>query len=222
MCRRSRSEWSLPSDASPLLAAVIRWDKPAKRLSDTPDQWLVDRGFPAHEQIDAVAGKTELYAPVPKSKSPKSKDAAKGDANPAGETDPAPQPPSEFEPKPGDGEAVAQRRQRMHSDAAREIYKQRAATAECVNAQARNRGLQRMPVRGLAKVKCVVRLFVLAHNLLRMAAPYARIGRLGHRCVRSGRNARVKGRKSAPKPRQAPRECACRTGMAPQRRVSPP
>jgi hypothetical protein len=39
-----------------------------------------------------------------------------------------------------------------------------------VNAQARNRGLQRMPVRGLAKVKCVVRLFVLAHNLLRMAA----------------------------------------------------
>lgn len=28
---------------------------------------------------------------------------------------------------------------------------QRAATAECVNAQARNRGLLRMPVRGLAK-----------------------------------------------------------------------
>jgi len=145
-----------------------------QRLGHTPEQWLVDGGFPAHEQIDAVAGKTELYAPVPKSKPPKSKDepkdAAKGDANPAGETDPAPQPPSEFEPKPGDSEAVAQWRQRMHSDAAREIYKERAATAECVNAQARNRGLQRMPVRGLAKVKCVVRLFVLAHNLLRMAA----------------------------------------------------
>ena len=50
-----------------------------------------------------------------------------------------------------------------------EIYKQRAATAECVNAQARNRGLLRMPVRGLAKVRSVVGLFVLAHNLLRTA-----------------------------------------------------
>ena len=49
------------------------------------------------------------------------------------------------------------------------MYKQRAATAECVNAQARNRGLLRMPVRGLAKVRCVVGLFVLAHNLMRMA-----------------------------------------------------
>ena len=27
-----------------------------------------------------------------------------------------------------------------------------------------------MPVRGLSKVKCVVRLYVLAHNLMRMAA----------------------------------------------------
>ncbi|EQD45633.1 hypothetical protein B2A_09228, partial [mine drainage metagenome] len=40
---------------------------------------------------------------------------------------------------------------------------------ECVNALARNRGLLRMPVRGSAKVRSVVGLFVLAHNLLRMA-----------------------------------------------------
>jgi len=57
----------------------------------------------------------------------------------------------------------------MNTDAARAVYKNRAATAECVNAQARNPGLQRMPVRGLAKVKCAVRLYVLAHNLMRMA-----------------------------------------------------
>ena len=57
----------------------------------------------------------------------------------------------------------------MASDEAAEIYKQRAATAECVNAPARNRGLLRMPVRGLAKMKSVVGLFVLAHNLLRTA-----------------------------------------------------
>ena len=50
------------------------------------------------------------------------------------------------------------------------IYKQRAATAECVNAQARNRGLIRLQVRGLAKAKNVVLLFALAHNVMRMFA----------------------------------------------------
>ncbi|MDP1698340.1 MAG: transposase, partial [Xanthomonadaceae bacterium] len=72
-------------------------------------------------------------------------------------------------PKPGDSLAVVEWRQRMAGQEAAEIYRLRAATAECVNAQARNRGLLRMPVRGLAKMKSVVGLFVLAHNLLRMA-----------------------------------------------------
>lgn len=40
----------------------------------------------------------------------------------------------------------------MSKDAAPEIYKNRAATAEFANALARNRGLLRMTVRGLAKV----------------------------------------------------------------------
>jgi transposase len=130
-----------------------------QRLGQAPQQWLVDGGFPGHAQIDAVAGKTELYAPVPRPKASKGKD---GDEPPA--------PGSEFEPKPGDSDAVAQWRARMATDAAREIYKDRAATAECVNAQAHDRGLLRMPVRGLAKVRCVVRLYALAHNLMRMAA----------------------------------------------------
>jgi len=129
-----------------------------KRLGQAPGQWLVDGGFPAHAQIDAVAGKTELYAPVP---TPKQSKKADGDEPPA--------PGSQYEAKAGDSEAVAQWRTRMNSDAARAIYKDRAATAECVNALARNRGLLRMPVRGLAKVKGVVKLFVLAHNLMRMA-----------------------------------------------------
>jgi transposase len=132
------------------------------RLGQAPEQWLVDGGFPAHAQIDAVAGKTELYAPVPRPKPAKAQDGKDGDQPPA--------PGSEFEPKPGDSDGVAQWRSRMGTDAAREIYKDRAATAECVNAQARNRGLLRMPVRGLAKVRCVVRLYALAHNLMRMAA----------------------------------------------------
>jgi transposase len=129
-----------------------------QRLGRPPAQWLVDGGFPAHAQIDAVAGKTEVYAPVPQPKGRGRDD----DAPPA--------PGSEFEPKPGDSEAVVQWRTRMNSDAARAIYKDRAASAECVNALARNRGLLRMPVRGLAKVRCVVRLYALAHNLMRMVA----------------------------------------------------
>ena len=37
-----------------------------------------------------------------------------------------------------------------------------------VNALARNRGLQRLPVRGLGKVRAVAYLYALAHNLMRM------------------------------------------------------
>ena len=72
-------------------------------------------------------------------------------------------------PSPSDSAAVAQWRERMARPEVREAYERRAATAECVNAQARNRGLLRMPVRGLAKMRSVVGLFVLAHNLLRAA-----------------------------------------------------
>jgi hypothetical protein len=128
-----------------------------QRLGQSPDEWLVDGGFPAHEQIDAVADKTEVYAPVPE---PRAKKDEQGNEVL----------PDKHEPKSDDSPAVAKWRQRMATDEAKELYKQRAATAECVNALARNRGLQRMPVRGLAKVKGVVGLFVLAHNLMRIAA----------------------------------------------------
>jgi transposase len=142
-----------------------------QRLGQAPEQWLVDGGFPAHEQIDAVAGKTEVYAPVPKAKQPKEqlKQAAAGEADQAVQGVTSVAPVSEFDPKPGDSPAVTQWRARMNTESARELYRQRAATAECVNALARNRGLLRMPVRGLARVGCVVGLFVLAHNLMRTA-----------------------------------------------------
>ncbi len=141
-----------------------------RRLGQAPEQWLVDGGFPAHEQIDAVADKTELYAPVPKSKPVKAKPGEAAEAEGGQEQRvQAAAPVSEFEPKPGDSQAVVQWRERMNTQRARDIYRDRAATAECVNAQARNRGLLRMPVRGLVRVGCVVGLFVLAHNLMRTA-----------------------------------------------------
>ncbi len=58
-------------------------------------------------------------------------------------------------------------RVRMATAEAQEIYKDRAATAECVNAQARNRGLLRLLVRGLQKVKAVVLWYAVAHNIMR-------------------------------------------------------
>ena len=154
------------SDMAQLSSMV---EQVAQRVGRSPDEWLVDGGYPAHEQLDAVAGKTEVYAPVPEPKPKKngSKDSAQDEqsdkqAN-AVQSD-------KHQPRPQDSEAVAAWRVRMATAQAKEIYKQRAATAECVNAQARNRGLLQMPVRGLAKVRCVVGLFVLAHNLMRMAA----------------------------------------------------
>jgi IS5 family transposase len=67
-------------------------------------------------------------------------------------------------------EATLAWRTRMATDAAQAIYKERAATAECVNAQARNRGLQQLVVRGLRKARAVLLWFALAHNLLRGVA----------------------------------------------------
>ena len=81
-----------------------------QRLGKAPEQWLVDGGFPAHEQIDAVADKTELYAPVPKAKD-EPKDPPTGQASNDGESGRAPQAPpvSEFDPRPGDSQATASR-----------------------------------------------------------------------------------------------------------------
>lgn len=160
-----------------------------QRLGRAPGQWLVDGGYPAHEQLDAVADKTEVYAPVPKPRVARDKpgnrdkcdkadkDDDKGDGSDGGQsaggcdtqaatTEPAAG--SEFEPKPGDSAAVAAWRQRMASPEAREIYKDRAATAECVHAQMRNHGLQRMPMRGLLKARITALMHALAHNLRRM------------------------------------------------------
>ena len=125
-----------------------------QRVGQVPAQWLVDGGYPAHEQLDAVQHKTEVYAPVPEPRAVKDSEGKLAAAD-------------KHQPKPDDSPAVAQWRQRMAGDEAQEIYKLRAATAECVNAQARNRGLQRLPVRGRTKARCVVLLFALAHNLMR-------------------------------------------------------
>jgi transposase len=121
-----------------------------ERYERVPDEALVDGGFAKKEDIEKVEqGGTTVYAPVQKSKDPQ-RDA--------------------HTPRAGDTPAVARWRKRMATDEAKAIYRQRAATAECVNALARNRGLQRFLVRGLRKAKAVVLWYALAHNLMRAVA----------------------------------------------------
>lgn len=120
-----------------------------ERYGVDPGEVLVDGGYSGHSNIDALDAKTTVYSPVPQPKDPG--------------IDP-------HKPKQSDSPSVAAWRRRMATERAKKIYKERAATAECVNAQARNRGLQRFLVRGLEKVQAVALLYALAHNLSRMAA----------------------------------------------------
>lgn len=70
-------------------------------------------------------------------------------------------------PRKGDTEAVKSWRARMSSEEGRTLYKKRAEVAERVNAEARNRGLHSVSVRGRTKVLAVLQLFALVHNMMR-------------------------------------------------------
>ncbi len=134
-----------------------------QRYDEKPKEMLVDGGFAKKEDIETVGqGGTTVYAPVPTPKDP--------------ERDP-------HTPLEGDTPKVGEWRERMATPEAKEIYKERASTAECVNAQARNRGLQQFTVRGRAKAKAVVLWYVLAHNILRIAVLRARQQREGGEAI---------------------------------------
>jgi transposase len=120
-----------------------------ERYEEAPQEMLVDGGFNKQEDLEAVSppeGGTTVYMPVPASRDPE-RDA--------------------HTPRADDSPVVAEWRQRMATETAKEIYKERASTAECVNAQARNWGMYQFRVRGKNKVRAVVLWFVLVHNLLR-------------------------------------------------------
>jgi transposase len=119
----------------------------AARLGTLPAQWLMDGGFARHESIEAVeAAGPQVLAPV---RQPKDK-----------ARDPA-------VPLPTDSAVIAAWRERMGTDSAKDTYRIRAATIECVNAHARCRfGLQQFRVRGIEKVRCVARWLALTHDLL--------------------------------------------------------
>ncbi len=124
-----------------------------ERYEELPEAMLVDGGFTTHADIEtAHAADVDVYGPIKEEK----KQLAEG-KNP-------------YARKPRDGEGVAAWRQRMGTEAAKVLYRLRASTAEWTNAQARNRGLYQVRVRGQRKVLAVALLYALAHNLVRAAA----------------------------------------------------
>ncbi len=122
---------------------VTRYDK-------VVGEYLVDGGFVNKQAIENVSDQgATIFAPVPKPK-----DAGR---------DP-------HSPLPSVPETMGAWRKRMGTDQDMVVYKDRASTAECVNAIARNRGLQQFRVRGLRKVKTVLLWYALAHNMMRGVA----------------------------------------------------
>jgi len=75
--------------------------------------------------------------------------------------------PESYLPKDTDSQYVKEWRINMGKIESKKIYKNRAATSECVNANARNRGLQQFFVRGISKAASNMCLFVIVHNMIR-------------------------------------------------------
>ena len=117
----------------------------AANYGERPRQHLADGGFAKFDDITALAeAGVEAYVPVAAPRDPKADRHA---------------------PHPDDETAIAAWRKRMGTDEAKAIYKERAQTAECANAQARNRGLTQFLVRGLEKVTASAQWYALAHNM---------------------------------------------------------
>jgi transposase len=110
-----------------------------------PGQHLADGGFAKLADIaDLAYAGVVVYVPVP---TPRNAERDR------------------YAPLPGDPPEVAAWRERMNTDDAKAIYKERAQTAECANAQARNRGLKQFLVRGLEAVTATALWYALAHNM---------------------------------------------------------
>lgn len=121
-----------------------------QRSGQTVRQHLLDGGYLRKDDLEQ-AGEVELFVPPKPARSPSNRGR-------------------ELEPKGGDSPAILRWKLRMASDEGKEIYKQRAATSETVNADLRtHRGLTQMTVRGTSKMRCVALWCALAYNIFHFA-----------------------------------------------------
>jgi transposase len=129
-------------------------DEIERRYKGIPPRVLADSGYVSKGDIERASTRgVEVFSPLP---SPK-KDGV----------DPS-------LPKSKEGPGVCNWRLRMSQKDNIDFYKQRFA-CERPHADARNRGLQRLTVRGLEKVKAVGLLFVTAYNFMQIRRLWPRL-----------------------------------------------
>jgi transposase len=134
------------------LSAPLR-QQVEERTGGQVQEHLLDGGYLRRDDLEeAHAQGVALYVPPKPARNPQKRG-------------------HELEPKAGESEAVRAWKQRMKSEEGKEVYRQRAATSETVNAELRTwRGLSRLTVRGLAKARCVALWCVLAYNVMHFAS----------------------------------------------------
>jgi len=119
-----------------------------QRYGRLPEQTLADSMYASRSAVTTLARQgVTVIAPVRKPTKPEEH--------------------SPYERRWGDTDEYAQFRKHMETDEAKTLYKQRAATAELINAHVSNRGLDRVRVRGTIKAKAIALLHALAQNLTR-------------------------------------------------------
>jgi transposase len=119
-----------------------------RRYGHTPTHWLADGGYPKYDALEEISRRgTQPVVPPSRSRKPG--------------FDP-------LSPKASDSPLIAQWRALMASEEGQRLYRRRAASIECVNAQLRRRGLYRLNVCGKLKARAVLLWHALAHNLMRM------------------------------------------------------
>jgi transposase len=123
-----------------------------RRSGRKVQQQLLDGGYLRHADIEhAHAQGVELFVPPKGARTEKNRGR-------------------ELQPKPRDRAAIGAWKRRMSSPAGQEIYRQRAATSETINADLRSyRGLTQFTVRGLYKARCVALWCALAYNIMHFA-----------------------------------------------------
>jgi len=130
------------------LSEVMR-QQVEQRTGGKVSEHMIDGGYVNLDAIDtAAASEVTLYMPVPKpNKNAKVQDR--------------------YARREDDSDAVAAWRARMSSEAAKEIYKDRASTSETINADLRTfRGMSPFAVRGIAKAACVALWSALVYNIM--------------------------------------------------------
>jgi transposase len=122
-----------------------------ERYGQTPENYLVDGGFVTNEDITKVEqAKSRVIAPMTHAERIEKRGG-----------DP-------YERRAKDSDEMAAFRERMRTDEAKALLKQRPSIAEFPNAECRNRGLHQFRVRGLEKVKTVALWYAITFNFMRM------------------------------------------------------